>query len=98
VSVAVEVDFEGGLLGSGQGSLKAAGAVEEIVDARGELRIVGDFRCDLGAHVSACVMESSVSDDPIEGSDPSGPYRMFTDSTESASDISRCSGRKDLTQ
>jgi hypothetical protein len=26
--------------------------VEEIVEARGELRLVGDFRCDFGAYIS----------------------------------------------
>jgi len=35
VSVAVKVDLQGGLLGAGEGSGEAAGAVQEIVEAGG---------------------------------------------------------------
>jgi hypothetical protein len=41
MSVTVEVDTEGSLLTIGQGSREAAGAVQEIVQASGELGVVG---------------------------------------------------------
>jgi hypothetical protein len=53
MSVPVEVDAEGGLLSAGQGSREAAGAVQEIVQASGQLGVIGDLGSDLGAHVSA---------------------------------------------
>jgi hypothetical protein len=53
MSVAVEVDTEGSLLSVGQGSRKTAGAVQEIVQASGELGVVGELGSDLRAHVSA---------------------------------------------
>ena len=53
MSVTVEVDAEGSLLSVGQGSRQAASPVQEIVQASGELRVVGDLGSDLGAHVTA---------------------------------------------
>jgi hypothetical protein len=53
MSVTVEVDTEGSLLSVGQGSRKTAGAVQEIVQASGELGVVGELGSDLRAHVSA---------------------------------------------
>jgi hypothetical protein len=47
VSVTVKVDTEGCLLSAGQGSRKAAGAVQEIVQTRGEPGVVGDSESDL---------------------------------------------------
>jgi hypothetical protein len=41
MSVTVEVDTEGSLLTIGQGSREAAGAVQEIVQASGELGVAG---------------------------------------------------------
>ena len=49
MSVPVEIDAEGGLLSAGQGSRKAAGAVQEIVQASGQLGVIGDLGSDLGA-------------------------------------------------
>jgi hypothetical protein len=50
VSVTVKVDTEGCLLSAGQGSRKAAGAVQEIVQTLGEPGVVGDSESDLGTH------------------------------------------------
>jgi hypothetical protein len=50
--VAVEVDAKGGLLGAGEGSGKAAGAVEKIVEASGELWVVDDLGRDLSAYIT----------------------------------------------
>jgi hypothetical protein len=51
VSVAVKVDLQGGLLGVGEGSSEAAGAVQEIVEAGGKLGVVGELGRDLGAYI-----------------------------------------------
>jgi hypothetical protein len=53
MSVTVEVDTEGSLLSAGQGSREAAGAVQEIVQASGEVGVVSDLGSELSAHVSA---------------------------------------------
>jgi hypothetical protein len=50
MSVTVKVDTEGCLLSAGQGSRKAAGAVQEIVQTLGEPGVVGDSESDLGTH------------------------------------------------
>ena len=71
MSVTVEVDTEGSLLTIGQGSREAAGAVQEIVQAGGELGVVGDLGGDLGAHVSAGRHEPSSFRCPTR-LDPSG--------------------------
>ena len=51
VAVAVEVDLERGLLGSGERAGKLSGAVEQVVEPRRQLRVVHDlgsnFRADI---------------------------------------------------
>jgi D-serine deaminase-like pyridoxal phosphate-dependent protein len=52
MSVTVEVDTEGGSAPV-RARARTAGAVQEIVQASGELGVVGDLGSELGAHVSA---------------------------------------------
>jgi hypothetical protein len=51
-AVAVEVHLQRGLLGTGERAGEVAGAMEEIVDAGRERRIVRDRRSDLGTYVA----------------------------------------------
>jgi hypothetical protein len=52
VAIAVEVDLEGGLLGSGERTGKATGPVQEVVEPRRQLRVVHDLGSDFGADVT----------------------------------------------
>src|SRR5436309_15373849 len=52
VAVAVEIDLERRLLGSGQRPRQVARALQQVVQARGELRIVNYLRCDLRADIT----------------------------------------------
>jgi hypothetical protein len=57
VPVSVEIDVESRLLGAGQSSGKAAGAVEEIVEVGRKLRVVCDLGRKLRPHI-ACVAQA----------------------------------------
>jgi hypothetical protein len=50
VAVAVEVDLEGRLLRSGQRPSKMAGAMQQVVEPRGQFRVVCDLGGDLGSN------------------------------------------------
>jgi hypothetical protein len=62
--VAIEVDAQGGLLGAREGSGEAAGAVENIVEASGELWVLDDLGRDLSAYVSGVHHRSTYAPDP----------------------------------
>jgi hypothetical protein len=54
LAVAVEVEGERGLLGAGHRAGDVAGAVKQVVEPGGELRIVDDLWGDLGSYVTVC--------------------------------------------
>jgi hypothetical protein len=51
-AVAVEIDTERRLLGSGECSGKAACAVQKIIEAGGQRGVVRDLGCEFGTYIS----------------------------------------------